>query len=41
MTRPNRNEIAGAHDRAWSESVSVPRGNLFDEREAHISSFLK
>jgi hypothetical protein len=38
MTRTNRNKIAGPHYRSRGESISVPRGNLLDEREAHIKT---
>jgi hypothetical protein len=38
MARTNRNEIAGAHHGSRSESISVSRGNLLDEREAHVTS---
>jgi len=38
MTRPNRDEIARAYNRTGSESIRVSRRNLFNQREAHISS---
>ena len=41
MTRANRNEIAGADHRSRSQSVSVTRSNLLNERETHISLLLK
>src|SRR5438105_12236640 len=39
MTRTNRDEIASPHHGSHGESISVSRGNLLDEREAHISFF--
>src|ERR1700682_1416343 len=35
MTRTNRNEISRADHGSRGESISVSRGNLLDEREAH------
>jgi hypothetical protein len=37
MARPNRDEIARAHDRTGSQSVSVSRRNLFNQRETHVN----
>src|SRR5207249_7487678 len=41
MTRTNRNEIATAHHRAGSESVSVARRNFLNKRQAHINCPIK
>src|ERR1700681_1837990 len=38
MARTNRNEITGSHHRSRGETISVPRGNLLNERETHNPS---